>query len=133
MQVTKTKNKAGQRSARSSRLTKPRRFPRSPCPVANLLELVGDKWSLLIVRDMFRGRSTYNELLRSPEGIPTNILAERLKRLEKAGVIIRSPYQQRPTRYSYTLTKRGRDLGDILAALVRWGKKHVPGSRTFDE
>ena len=108
-------------------------FPRSRCPVTNLLDIVGDKWSLLVVRDLFRGRATYNELVDSPERIPTNILADRLKRLQKAGIIIRSPYQKRPVRYRYTLTKRGRDLGDILGALVRWGKRHVPGTRTFYE
>jgi len=106
-------------------------FARSRCAVANLLDLVGDKWSLLVVRDLFRGQTTYSELLDSPERISTNILANRLKRLEKAGVITRSPYHQRPTRFSYTLTKRGRDLGDIMAALVRWGKRHVPGTRSF--
>ena len=133
MQVTKRKREPGRRAVQSARIAdKSARFPRSRCPVANLLDLVGDKWSLLVVRDMFRGRMTYGKLLDSPERIPTNILAERLRRLEKAGVITRVPYQQRPVRYSYTLTKRGRDLGDILAALVRWGKRHVPGTRTFD-
>jgi DNA-binding HxlR family transcriptional regulator len=133
MQVTKRKRESGQRAVQSARIAeKSARFPRSRCPVANLLDLVGDKWSLLVVRDMFRGRMTYGKLLDSPERIPTNILAERLRRLEKAGVITRVPYQQRPVRYSYTLTKRGRDLGDILAALVRWGKRHVTGTRTFD-
>jgi len=107
------------------------RFARSVCPVANLLDVVGDKWSLLVVRDLIRGNETYNALLDSPERIPTNILAERLKRLEKAGIITKAPYQQRPVRYSYTLTKRGCDLGDILLALVRWGKRHLPGTRSF--
>ena len=82
---------------------------------------------------MFRGRMTYGQLVDSPERIPTNILAERLKRLEKAGVINRSPYRQRPIRYSYKLTRKGRDLGNILAELVRWGEKHVPGTRRFKD
>jgi DNA-binding HxlR family transcriptional regulator len=106
---------------------------RSPCPVANLLDLVGDKWSLLVVRDLFRGRRTYSELQDSPEQIPTNILADRLKRLEKAGIITRSPYQQRPVRYAYRLTQKGRDLNDLLSAVIRWAKRHLPGTRTFDE
>jgi DNA-binding HxlR family transcriptional regulator len=80
--------------------------PRSPCPIANLLDIVGDKWSLLVARDLFRGRTTYSQLLDSPEQISTNILADRLKRLEKAGIITRSPYQQRPVRYAYQLTKK---------------------------
>jgi DNA-binding HxlR family transcriptional regulator len=117
---------------RKKRRTKPsHRFPRSPCPVANLLDLVGDKWSLLVIRDLFRGRTTYSQLLDSPERIPTNILAERLKRLEKAGLITRSPYQKHPPRYAYTLTKKGRDLRDLLIASARWGKQHLPGTRSF--
>jgi DNA-binding HxlR family transcriptional regulator len=104
---------------------------RSPCPVANLLDLAGDKWSLLVVRDLLRGQTTFSELVDSPEKIPTNILADRLKRLEKAGVLLRAPYQKRPVRYSYTLTEKGRDLRNVLGALVRWSKKHVPGVRTF--
>jgi DNA-binding HxlR family transcriptional regulator len=109
------------------------RFPRSPCPIANLLDLVGDKWSLLVARDLLRGRTTYGQLLDSPERIPTNILADRLKRLEKAGIITRSPYQKRPVRYAYKLTSKGRDLGDLLWAVTQWAKRHLPGTRTFHE
>ena|SRR5437868_2374067 len=105
------------------------RFPRSSCPVANLLDLVGDKWSLLVVRDLFYGHSTYGQLADSPERIPTNILAERLKRMEKGGLISKTPYQRRPVRYTYKLTQKGKDLGKILAELARWGEKHVPGAR----
>ena len=128
------RRKAALRSGTNRRARLSKRFgdfARSNCAVANLLDLVGDKWSLLVVRDLFRGHTTYSELLDSPERIPTNILADRLKRLERAGVIARAPYRQRPIRFSYTLTKRGRDLGDIMVALVRWGKRHVPGTRSF--
>ena len=103
-------------------------FTRSACAVANSLDIVGDKWSLLVVRDLLHGKRTYGELANSPEGIPTNILAERLKRLEDAGLIIRTPYQQHPVRYSYTLTPKGSALGDVLLAFVRWGKQHIPGT-----
>ncbi|HSQ04131.1 MAG TPA: helix-turn-helix domain-containing protein [Burkholderiales bacterium] len=106
---------------------------RSACPVANTLDIVGDKWSLLIIRDMRYGKRTYGELADSPEGIPTNILADRLRRLEEAGIVLRSAYQDRPPRYAYTLTDKGRDLGELLQALVRWGKKHIPGTRTLKE
>jgi DNA-binding HxlR family transcriptional regulator len=106
---------------------------RSPCPVANTLDLVGDKWSLLIIRDMRHGKRTYGELAQSPEGVPTNILADRLRRLEKAGIIESAAYQERPVRYAYTLTDKGNDLGELLGALVRWGKKHIPGTRTLSE
>ena len=106
---------------------------RSACPVANTLDLVGDKWSLLIIRDMRHGKRTYGELAQSPEGIPTNILADRLRRLEETGIIESAAYQERPVRYAYTLTDKGNDLGELLGALVRWGKKHIPGTRTLSE
>ena len=106
-------------------------FLRSPCAVASTLDLVGDKWSLLVVRDLLRGNVTYGELQNSPEGIPTNILADRLKRLEEAGLIAKSAYQEHPVRFAYRLTEKGKALGDVLLALVRWGKKHIPGTRTL--
>ena len=112
---------------------KPNRFSRSACPIASTLDLVGDKWSLLVVRDLLHGKTTYGELVDSPEGIPTNILADRLRRLEDAGLIASSAYQDRPVRYAYTLTKKGAELGNILLALVQWGKRHIPGTRTYKE
>jgi DNA-binding HxlR family transcriptional regulator len=116
-----------------AKTAKARGFPRSRCPIANMLDVVGDKWSLLVVRDMLHGKTTYGELLDSPEGIPTNILADRLKRLEGAGLVVRSAYQERPVRYSYQLTEKGAALGDVLLALVRWGKTHIPGTLTLNE
>jgi DNA-binding HxlR family transcriptional regulator len=103
-------------------------FERSMCAIANSLDILGDKWSLLVVRDLLHGKHTYGELADSPEGIPTNLLADRLKRLESAGIVISSPYQQRPVRYAYTLTPKGSALGEVLLALVHWGKKHIPGT-----
>jgi Predicted transcriptional regulators len=111
--------------------TKP--FARSACAVANSLDVVGDKWSLLVVRDLLHGKSTYGELANSPEHIPTNILAERLKRLEAAGIIVGTPYQERPVRYAYTLTPKGKALGDVLLAFVRWGRQHIPGTVVMDQ
>ena len=108
-------------------------FVRSPCPIASALDVVGDKWSLLVVRDMLRGKQTYNDLLASPERIPTNLLAERLERLERAGLISRSAYQQKPVRYAYVLTDKGKALGDVLKAYVQWGKRYIPGTRTLRE
>lgn len=86
---------------------------------------------MLVIRDIFHGKRTYGELLNSPEGIPTNILADRLKRLADAGIITSSAYQERPPRYNYTLTAKGRALGDVLLAFVQWGKRHVPGTKTL--
>jgi DNA-binding HxlR family transcriptional regulator len=116
-----------------TKLTKASGFPRSHCPIANTLDLVGDKWSLLVVRDLLRGKTTYGELLDSPERIPTNILADRLRRMEEAGLIVRSAYQEHPVRYAHRLTEKGAELGEILLALVQWGKRHIPGTRTYKE
>ena len=114
-------------------MSNPKPFMRSPCAVASSLDIVGDKWSLLVVRDLLHGKHTYKELADSPERIPTNILADRLKRLEEAGIVSSTPYQQRPVRYAYTLTRKGKDLGDVLLAFVRWGKRHIPGTLVLGE
>ncbi len=106
----------------------PEPFARSACAVANSLDIVGDKWSLLVVRDLLQGKRTYSELADSPESVPTNILADRLKRLESAGIVTSAPYQERPVRYAYTLTPKGSELGEVLLAFVRWGKRHIPGT-----
>ena len=108
-------------------------FARSACAVANSLDVLGDKWSLLVVRDLLHGKHTYGALALSPERIPTNILADRLERLESAGIVARTPYQQRPVRYSYTLTPKGSALGEVLLAFVRWGKTHIPGTITLNQ
>jgi DNA-binding HxlR family transcriptional regulator len=103
-------------------------FLRSPCAVACTLDLIGDKWSLLVVRDLLQGSVTYGELQNSREGIPTNILADRLRKLEEAGLIAKSAYQEHPVRYTYTLTEKGKELKDVLGAIVRWGRKNIPGT-----
>jgi DNA-binding HxlR family transcriptional regulator len=106
---------------------------RSACAIASSLDILGDKWSLLVVRDLLHGKRTYGELARSPEHIPTNILADRLERLKSAGIVTRAPYQQRPVRYAYTLTSKGGALGEVLLALVRWGKQHIPGTVAMNQ
>ena len=108
-------------------------FARSACAIANSLDIVGDKWSLLVVRDLLHGKRTYTELALSPERIPTNILADRLRRLESTGIVTSTPYQERPVRFSYTLTPKGRALGEVLLAFVRWGKQHIPGTVTLNQ
>jgi DNA-binding HxlR family transcriptional regulator len=108
-------------------------FARSACAVANSLDILGDKWSLLVVRDLLHGKRTYGELAHSPEGVPTNILADRLKRLESAGIVTSTPYQERPVRYAYTLTPKGSALGEVLLAFVRWGKQHIPGTVALNQ
>jgi DNA-binding HxlR family transcriptional regulator len=101
---------------------------RSMCPVSCALDLLGDKWTLLLVRDLLLGKGTYSEFQKSPEGIPTNILASRLKRLQAEGILAREPYQQKPLRYRYKLTGKGRDLAPILLAMVDWSNRHIDGT-----
>jgi DNA-binding HxlR family transcriptional regulator len=104
-------------------------FKRSPCPIASALDILGDRWSLVVVRDLlFRDRHTYGELLDAPEGISTNILAERLRRLEEAGIITKETYQTRPRRYRYRLTEKGEALRPVLVSMVRWANMHIPGT-----
>jgi DNA-binding HxlR family transcriptional regulator len=102
---------------------------RSACPAACALDLAGDKWTLLVVRDLLRGRHTFKELLAAEEGIPTNILADRLKKMEETGLLRSAPYQDKPVRWRYELTPKGQDLGHVLGAMARWGKKHIRGTR----
>lgn len=102
---------------------------RSPCPIACALDAIGDRWSLLVIRDLFRGFTRYSEFLASPEGIPTNILADRLARLEEHGLATSECYQRNPKRYAYRLTPRGRDLQPVLHALGGWALQHVRGTR----
>lgn len=102
---------------------------RSPCPIAGTLDLLGDKWTLLVVRDiLFFGKRRFGELAASPEGIPTNILSDRLRRLEECGVLVKAPYLTRPQRYEYHLTERGRDLLPVLRAMIEWANRHLPGT-----
>lgn len=98
---------------------------RSPCPVASALDLVGDKWSLVIVRSMLVGASRYRDFLAAPEKISTNILADRLRRLEAAGIIARAG--EEAGRPRYRLTRKGADLLPVIQALGRWGCTHIEG------
>ena len=104
-------------------------FKRSDCPLACALDVFGDKWSLLIVRDLFLGRSSYSEFLRAGEGIPTNILARRLRRLAEAGLVERKSSRDSRRRFEYRLTETGRRLGPIVRALVEWGCTQIRGTR----
>jgi len=99
---------------------------RSGCPLASALDIVGDRWSLLVVRGLFVGFSRYNEFLQDPEAISTNILADRLRGLECAGIIDRLPDAERSGRHRYRLTRKGADLLPVLQALSRWGSEHIP-------
>jgi DNA-binding HxlR family transcriptional regulator len=99
---------------------------RSPCPVAGALDLVGDRWTLLILRDLLAGKTRYGQFLASPEGISTNLLAERLQRMEAAGLVTAVPYSEHPVRMDYRLTPTGRALRPVVDALATWGLAHLP-------
>ena len=107
-------------------------FERSHCPISCALDQLGDKWTLLIIRDLLLGKKRYQEFLASPEHIATNILADRLKKLEIAGIVVQHAYQQKPLRYEYALTQKGEDLKLVLEALVKWGKTYFPGTQVFN-
>ena len=107
------------------------KFQRSSCPITNVLDLLGDKWTLLVIRDLVLGKRRFQEFMASPEAIASNILANRLSKLEAAGLITRRAFQQNPIRYEYFLSKRGKDLEPILEAIVVWGKKQFPGTKKF--
>ncbi len=103
---------------------------RSGCPIAGALDLLGDRWTLLVLRDaLFLGRRLFGDFLASPEGISSNTLAARLARLERCGILRRVAYQRRPLRYAYEPTEKGRDLRPLLRAAARWGSKHVRGTK----
>ena len=103
---------------------------RSTCSIARTLEIVGDKWTLLVVRDlMWHGKHTFVTLQDSAERVPTNILSERLKRLEDWGLVRRAPYQHRPVRFAYHLTDKGKSLEPLLLQIMAWGHKRLGGGR----
>jgi DNA-binding HxlR family transcriptional regulator len=94
---------------------------RSPCPVAFSLDILGDRWTLLVIRDLFFGRTRFKEFAASPEGIPTNILTDRLERLLARGVIEQIPAEDGTKRMAYRLTKKGKALGPVLRSMRDWG------------
>lgn len=101
---------------------------RSKCSIARTLDVLGDKWTLLIVRDlMWHGRHTFQALQDSAERIPTNILADRLRRLAEWGLVRRAQYQDRPPRFEYHLTDAGRTLEPALIQIMRWGHEMLNG------
>ncbi len=107
------------------RTIKPTR--RSGCPICYSLDFLGDKWTLLVVRDLvFMGKRHYGEFLKSDEGIATNILADRLSKLEAAGIIRKSVDPESRVKNVYTLTEKGLDLVPLMLELVAWGAKHDP-------
>lgn len=101
---------------------------RSDCPLSYALDFFGDKWTLLIIRDlMFEGKSFYKDFLGSKEGVATNILSDRLKRLESADVIESKVYEKLKTKKVYSLTQKGKDLVPVLIEIMAWSAKYQEG------
>ncbi|WP_167736543.1 helix-turn-helix domain-containing protein [Nocardioides sp. 1609] len=99
-------------------------LPGRPCPAAAALELVGERWALLVVRELSFGVTRFGDIVRGT-GAPRDRVAVRLRALEDAGVVEREPYQDSPTRWDYRLTPAGRDLLPVIDALVVWGRRHA--------
>jgi DNA-binding HxlR family transcriptional regulator len=102
----------------------PRTYEHQVCSVARSLELVGDRWTLLIVRDALRGVHRFDDF-RARLGVAHNVLSDRLSRLTEAGIFERRRYQQRPDRYEYHLTQQGRDLWPVVMSLLLWGDRYL--------
>jgi DNA-binding HxlR family transcriptional regulator len=107
----------------------PRLPRRSPCPIACTLDLLGDRWTMLVVRDLFLGKQRFDEFLASPEGIATNILADRLKHLHEQGLVTKTADQEDRRRFHYELTPTGRSLREVIVPLAHWGLAHLPSTK----
>ncbi len=95
------------------------------CSIARTLETIGERWSLLVIREVFSGRRKFSEMQRTL-GIARNVLANRLQRLVDDGILERRPYSEHPRRDEYFLTEKGLDLWPTLITLMHWGDKHLP-------
>lgn len=106
---------------------KPKSFADMTCSIASALDIVGDRWTLLILRDLFLGLARHDDFIRST-GIPPTTLSSRLRLLEEQGMVVRTPYQSNPPRFSYRLAARGRAAWPVLVALAQWGDEHGAGA-----
>jgi DNA-binding HxlR family transcriptional regulator len=102
----------------------------TPSPLAEALARVGDRWTLLIVEALLPGPRRFNDLLGQIPGLAANILSERLKRLEREGLLVARPYSERPPRAAYELTAEGRELAGALRLLAHWGARHTDPAET---
>ena len=101
---------------------------RSICPLACTLDVIGDKWTLLVIRDLLCGKSHFREFSASPERIATNILSNRLARLVEHGIAEKFPSPETPGRDAYRLTERGRSMRPIINAIADWGLQNIKGT-----
>jgi DNA-binding HxlR family transcriptional regulator len=96
-----------------------------PCNIAQVLNLIGDRWTMLIIRDLLEGKTTFNELKQSLDGISANILSERLRSLEKDHLITCHLYSEHPPRYEYKLSEAGQQLSHVMNAITSWGQHYL--------
>ena len=101
---------------------------RSGCPIASTLDMIGDRWSLIILRDLVCGKTRFSQFLDSPERITPSVLTDRLTFLEADGLIFRRSYSERPKRYEFFVTQKGEALLPVMQAICTWGHVHVPGT-----
>jgi len=104
------------------------------CPIARTLEMLGEKWTLLVVRELFQGTNRFKDLVERLHGIPRNLLAQRLAQLETEGLVVRRSYREVPPRVEYHLTEKGWSLQPVLRALADWGRRwNVCGSEHHED
>ena len=112
---------------------KPDQTKRSSCPVSCALDILGDKWTLLVIRDiLFMRKQYFQDFLESPEKIASNILSDRLKKLEECNIVLRQRDPGNARRIIYSLTDKGLDLSPAILELLHWGAKHDPESKAND-
>ena len=103
----------------------PRTYDNQACSVARALEAIGDRWTMLVIRDAFNGVRRFDHF-QERLGVARNVLSDRLGRLVDEGILEKRPYQERPPRFEYRLTQKGLDLFPVLVSLMNWGDRHAP-------
>lgn len=103
-----------------------RTYENQDCSIARSLEILGERWTFLIIRDVFNGRRRFDQL-QDGLGVARNVLANRLARLVEEGILQKRAYQERPARFEYRLTEKGIDLWPVLVAMLEWGDRYVAG------
>jgi len=109
---------------RDKKRSMPKRYDQA-CPVAKALEVLGDRWTLLMVRDLLRGARRFQDFHTSLKGIAPTILSDRLKLMEEHGLVTRAFYSDHPPRAEYVLTDKGKELGGVVGALAAWGSRYI--------
>jgi DNA-binding HxlR family transcriptional regulator len=103
----------------------PRTYDNQVCSVARALEAIGDRWTMLVIRDAFHGVRRFEDF-QARLGVARNVLSDRLTRLVADGILEKHPYQERPPRFEYRLTPKGVDLFPVMVSLMKWGDRHAP-------